>query len=459
MLPRLWIALGAALAGCGGAAGASTAYPHADTTSAPMQWSGRIAEADDFPWGEPGTPCDVEITRHEETAPLDCRVRIRCGDGEGRGAARVIYGRGDSGYNACRWTGALPRAEDASASDGDPRLRMDLVAGEVEVVDDAAVEERWRVLITRTGEQHTIEVRADELRVDTSAPERRVTVEPSIAGVAVSVQERACATCVFRPVAGLAIELRGPTRSNGNVTTTASGITDDSGVAVVELPDGPDGLLWSPGPVIAHMEGAADVDVSDSFRLAVGAARRAATQRASQRAPDVGSWDGMLAGLPIAGRARREVSSACTAAGLRWERYRDSGYRCIGSDAPVPRHLLGHRGAMVVFTFDARERVESAALNLPFGSTQAAYNHAGRLALEARRAIGQSEHESGGLLSGRAIWRVRDPGGASWRMVIAIEAGTTVMGYMRSRDEPAAADATSAPADPELERLMTLAEE
>jgi hypothetical protein len=107
---------------------------------------------------------------------------------------------------------------------------------------------------------------------------------------------------------------------------------------------------------------------------------------------------------------------------------------------------------MIVFTFDDEDHVTSAALNLPFGSTQAAYRHIAPLVLEARRSIGQTEEEGGGPLSGRAIWRVRDADGVLWRMVIANEGSTAVVGYLRA---PANDSQPTATVDPAIEQLMT----
>ena len=458
MLPRRAIALVFLLAACGAAPPPSspTATNEPEAVVA-MRWTGRIAEAEGFPWGEPGTPCDVEVARlAERVGAFDCRVRIRCGEGTPHQRGRVIYGSGDSGFNVCRWSGHLARAEDASASDGDPRMRMDLSAGEVEVASEDANAGAWRIVIANAERSGAS---AAELSSPRGSPERRVIVAPTnppVVGVAVAVHERECSSCEYRPVAGATVELGGPTRRNGGVLASASGTTGENGVALVELPDGPDGLLWSPGPVVARVDGGEEMDVSHPFRLAIGSARRLATERAAQRPPDVGAWDGTLAGIAVAGRTRRQAARACAEAGLRWERYRESEYRCIGSDAPVPRHLMGHRGSMIVFTFDDEDRATSAALNVPFGSTQAAYRHIAPLVLEARRSIGQAEEEGGGPLSGRAIWRVRDTEGVLWRMAIANEGSTAVVGYLRA---PADDSHPPATVDPAIEQLMTQAEE
>lgn len=264
--------------------------------------------------------------------------------------------------------------------------------------------------------------------------EQRIIVaptNPASVGVGVVVMGRRCATCGWRPMPGVAVELRGPSRVDSSVVVTARATSGENGVAHVVFEVSSDSLLYSPGPITASADGGPEVDVSDRFQVAVGPARRIAGEQESAPPTAPSAWAGELASIRIAGRTRRQVARTCAAAGLRWERRARGDYQCTSTEAPVPRHILGHRGASIVFTFDGGGRVESAALNLPFGNTGDAQRAASRLLLDTQRRLGPSADSGGDGLGGRSVWRVRGPGGRSWDLVVGHHGGNAMMGYTR----------------------------
>lgn len=88
-----------------------------------LEWKASVTAVSGQSTVQKGQGCAIKILPMWGDRGHNCRVSLRCGE-------QVLYGRGDSGYNACEFkdgTFARVRDEGATAADGDPMFSLDAV--------------------------------------------------------------------------------------------------------------------------------------------------------------------------------------------------------------------------------------------------------------------------------------------------------------------------------------------